>query len=208
MTLTDKESDEPTETVSIITDSNLVVWLVLGNFIQAVKRSKKIGRFVVHPDAAAELEKWCREGSLKRKKFGLIVNDFARIAKELTTKEFDNIENAALQSAMETLNQSYAVLKRVGSELLSDPPSPQDLKQHACAILKNCKIATQERSLSAIASKVHNGMLLNFRTIIAAFIDEGLIDKKQLTDGLNNLGAYKENISAKDRAALLQKFNP
>jgi hypothetical protein len=190
--------------VAIITDSNLIVWFVLADFTKGIKNCRSLGRIVVHPTALNELKKWQRPGALKRKRFGSIVDDFVDVAEQLVTTEFDFLDIESVGSTMEALRQQFNRLSEEGKVKLSDPPSPQDLRQLSCAVLFDCKIATQERSLTAITKAVDANMHIGFLEIVMALLDEDLINEQKLLDGLQNLDIFKETVSVSDRNLLIK----
>jgi hypothetical protein len=119
----------------VITDSNILVLMVITGLHKEICEAKHFGRIAVPPIIEEELLEWNAQGSKKRAKFGPLVDNIYELAFSLSEKEtiiFDQVKLEAKKSQIKMVFRSLTL------ELTEqDPIGFVDLLE--ALILKNSK---------------------------------------------------------------------
>jgi len=186
----------------VITDSNVLVLMVITGLHKEICEAKHFGKIAVPPIIEEELREWTAKNSKKRDKFGHLVDNIYEIALEISEKEPIIFDSAKLGEKKSQIKMVFRYLQNAGKSKLGAPPSDADSSLLAIAMLTDSRLCTQEKTLRSITSEITEQEPIGFVDLLEALIVHKLKTKKDILDALENLDHFDERLAREDYARI------
>jgi hypothetical protein len=182
----------------VITDSNILVLMVITGLHKEICEAKHFGRIAVPPIIEEELLEWTAQGSKKRAKFGPLVDNIYELAFSLSEKETIIFDQVKLEAKKSQIKMVFRSLQNSGTSKLGAPPSDADSSILAIAMLTKSRLCTQEKTLRSLTLELTEQDPIGFVDLLEALILKNSKPKEEVLDALKNLDFYNEKLSKYD----------
>lgn len=182
----------------VITDSNILVLMVITGLHKEICEAKHFGKILVPPIIEEELREWTAQNSKKRAKFGHLVDNIYDLAVMLSENELNKVDQSKLAAKKSQIKMVFRSLQNSGKSRLGAPPSDADSSILAIAMLTDSRLCTQEKTLRSLTSEMTEQEPIGFVDLLEALILYKTKSKKDVLDALENLDLFKEQIARED----------
>jgi hypothetical protein len=156
----------------VITDTNVLVLMVITGLHKTICEAKTFGTIVVPDIIEEEVRAWLSQNSSKRAKFGKLVDDIYDLALRLNKIEIPKIDPQKLSSKKSQIKMVFRALQSSGKSKLGAPPSDADSAILAITMLTDSRICTQEKTLitRVLDKKLTESLFYIAFSVIALFL--------------------------------------